>query len=85
MNEENKILYHTSTTENDSILDFKSPKQFSKTKLTEFNYFNGEQKKKTNIKFKNFIKSQRDNKKKKRTRKEKKFARITIFYRIIIF
>lgn len=71
MNEENKPLYDISTTENDSILDFKSPKQFSKTKLTEFNYFNGDQKKKTNIKFKNFIKSQRDNKKKKEQEKKR--------------
>lgn len=70
MNEENKPLYDISTTENDSILDFKSPKQFSKTKLTEFNYFNGDQKKKTNIKFKNFIKSQRDNKKKKNKKRK---------------
>ncbi|XP_043799369.1 protein PFC0760c-like [Apis laboriosa] len=71
MNEENKTLYDTSITENDSILDFKSPKQFSKTKLTEFNYFNGHQKKKTNIKFKNVIKSQRDNKKKKEQEKKR--------------
>lgn len=72
MNEENKTLYDTSIiTENDSILDFKSPKQFSKTKLTEFNHFNGHQKKKTSIKFKNFIKTHGDKKKKKEQEKKR--------------
>ncbi|CAK9800106.1 Structure-specific endonuclease subunit SLX4 [Anthophora plagiata] len=59
--EENKNSYNIPmTTENDSILDFKSPQQFSKRKPSEFSNSNIHKKKKATIKIGNSSKNHKD-------------------------
>ncbi|KOC68334.1 hypothetical protein WH47_03492 [Habropoda laboriosa] len=81
--EENKNLYNTPVAiENDSILDFKSPEQFPKTKLNEFSNSNMHQRKRTVTKFENFAKSRKDVKlKQKRNLQESKSSIESSFFK----
>ncbi|XP_076475806.1 uncharacterized protein LOC117156044 isoform X2 [Bombus vancouverensis nearcticus] len=61
--EKNKLLYDISVlNEDDSILDFKSPEQSPKANPTEFSHCDLHKKKKTAVKFKNFVKNHKGEK-----------------------
>lgn len=60
--EGNKLSHTSGLNEDDSLLDFKSPKQSSKQKSIEFNHCNIYQKKRTVAKLKNVVKSHKGEK-----------------------
>ena len=68
--EGNKLLHIAGLSEDDSLLDFKSPKQSSKQKSIEFNHCNIYQKKRTVAKLKN-VKSHKEEKHKQQSEKKR--------------